>query len=257
MWLPLGIGAPGWTFLGGDDVDGAITCVSPSDDWIDIFGRATDGSVRHRRWTKGYAWADWNTRGTPISGDVAVVSRLDGHMDLFAVSKSNDALLTKSWNASTGWWPSAEGWVSLGSPGGDLQGNPVVVGRNSSLDVFVRRAANFGGGQVCARSWTGATGWLGWRCFAGSEGYGEFAAVKRSDNNFHLFVPLADGRVVHKSHLGGVWTPAPPGSNNWEDLGGQAIDVQATSSSPGRIDLVARAVNDKLRHLRWDSGTWR
>jgi hypothetical protein len=123
-----------WSFSTADDLGGRLTsspaAVLATDTWvIDIFGRATDGSVYTRRLS-----SDWQPLGGWISGNPSA-SGSDNGTDV--VVRGSDGAVYHNHRSGSTW----TGWIRRG---GNVIGSPTAAQFGSTFQVLYRAAV--GGG---------------------------------------------------------------------------------------------------------------
>ena len=83
---------------------------------------------------------------------------------------------------------------------------------------------------------------------------GRVAIVSRSPNQLDLFAVGADGAIYTKAHDGTSWWP---GDTTWSSLGGNAfLDLDVSSPSPSRLEVVARGRDKRIWKRSWSAGFW-
>jgi len=157
LYLRSYIPGSGWTNWSGS-LGGVLTSgpasISQSNDHLNIFVRATDGSVAQRPWN-GTAWLDWVGIGGGIYGAPAAVSRAENDLDVYVLGAGN-IVYQNHWDA--------RGWTGWLIPGGDRTavGSPVAaVSDRSDREVLFAR----NGDEMVYKVWDGARGWDPWASF--------------------------------------------------------------------------------------------
>lgn len=117
-----------WTHLGGDITSGA-TAVSPSSGRVDVFARATDGTIAHATYATSDGWNTWSTIAAKIVDTPGVSSWGSNRFDLFARFPGGALLYAQSDNAGDTW----SAWETVG---GCLNSSPSAVSWGSGrIDV--------------------------------------------------------------------------------------------------------------------------
>jgi hypothetical protein len=148
-----GSGWSGFASVGGILTSGPAS-ISQSRDMLNIFVRATDGSVAQKPWT-GSAWLDWVGVGGGIVGAPAAVSRAEDDLDVY-VRGAYNRVYQNHWDPR-GW----SGWLL---PGGDttaVGSSPAAVSDRPDREVLFAR----GGEGLVYKVWDAARGWDPWQSF--------------------------------------------------------------------------------------------
>jgi hypothetical protein len=262
-----------------DSLGGSITEDPDVSSWganrLDVFGRASDGSYRHK-WWGGSTWSGWETLGSPgmIVSGVGSVGISGNRVDAVGRTSTN-SVVDMWWNGSA--------WLTENF-GGNITGDPDFSSANgANYDIWARGAS----GMLEHRYWTGAN-WSPWESTglaiasspgAVSWGTGRLDVVARASDNsvlhfwwngskwitenmggniqgtpdiaswasgrLDIFARGADNTLMHK-YYNGTWSA-------WESLGGLlASSPGAVSWGPNRIDVVARASDNTVSHWYWN-----
>ncbi len=152
--------AKGWTTSWSPIGDNAATTTvssapaavaSPDGSRMNIFARATDGSLLSLMWTSA-GWYSWVDRGGSFTGRPAASTRGGNTVDVF-LRGNNDALFHRY---------SADGgnWSGAADLGGHIYTSPTAVSMSSSrIDVFSRNNE----GDLVRKTWTSANDdWYVW-----------------------------------------------------------------------------------------------
>jgi hypothetical protein len=269
---------------GGKIPQGAeVAVISTGNNKIDLFARGMDNALWHRKWNNG--WSNWESLGGQITNDPQVVSWGKDRMDIFA--RGTDGSLIHYWYGDDGryggkeslggvmpassgvsavswgerrldvfvrgmdnqlWRKSYNGnnWEKWASHGGVLTSNPAAVcmGPNR-IDVFVRNT----NGEMATISFANSK-WSNWnRINTGKIPPGaNLCVVSREPNRLNVFYRGMQNDLWNVWFSGREW-----GS---ESLGGKiSSDPSAVFRSGGKLDVVARGLNDKIFFARFDK-TW-
>ena len=199
-----------WHIRGGRARPGApVTCVSRSQDKLDIFVTGTDGGAYTAAWEPAFAdgWHGWWRIGNatfPQGAPISVVSRSTDKLDIFGTDAAG-ATVSAAWEPAfaDGW----HGWWHI--RGGRAQpGGPVTAVSRSrdKLDIFVIGTDNV----IYTAAWEPAfaDGWHGWwNLNGGRAAHGSYVtAVSRRPDFLDVFVVGLDGRPYTAA-----WSPG----NTW------------------------------------------
>jgi V8-like Glu-specific endopeptidase len=235
-----------WTCFSDTKIKGSPTAVSTRHDRLHVFGRNSSGAVLEKPWTGQSGWTAPINLGANTDRDVAVESRAEWRWDAFIRDKGTEKLCTKSRNGGS-LWPTGTGWHCF--DGTNVGPEPTVVSSGAnSLDVFYVDTL----GGVFHMRWRGAA-WEGPFSLGGLTN-GSVAAVSRHGGQVDIFVVGLDGQVYTKAkNDASAWFPSDLG---WHPLGGDMLDVTATSSGASRIDLYARDRALQPHHRFWNGSGW-
>lgn len=209
----------------------------------DVAIRGADGAVWLRGWD-GRDWTGWWSLGGQAASAPAMASWGPGRLDVFAAA-AGGALWHRWWQGE--WQP----WEWLGGSVADGSTPAAVAPAPGRLDVFVRGVDH----ALWHRSLDGA-GWAAWEplgCCISSDP----AATSADSSQVDVFVERSSG---------GLWdltleaATGPSAASLWRRLGGlrtSAMQLAATSSSPGRLDVFAHSTAGDLWHRVADGGQWR
>ena len=267
--------APAAAAVPGVDTTTDPATVSWGPGRIDVFSRATDGTLLHR-WFEG-GWFPWEDLGGALTSGPAAASWAAGRLDVFARGTDNAlhhiAFSGGAWSAWQGlggsltsapaavswgtnridvfgrgtdnavwhrWFNGS--WSAWESQGGTLTSAPAVSSWASGrLDVFGRGTDN----ALWHKSFSGS--WSGWQSLGGTLTSAP-AAVSWAANRIDVFVRGANNVAFHK-WWAGSWS-------GWQSLGGALSSSPAAASwASGRLDVLAQASGTMLQHLSFD-GSW-
>ncbi len=224
-WLPIG---------GFFPVQAHIAAVARMQEHLDVFVVGNDGRMYTSWWHQGENWSGGNDNWLPLGGafprgaPIAVVARMPGHLDVFAVG--NDGRMYSAW------WHEGGNWSQFFPIGGFFPpGAPVsaVARVQDHLDVFV--VGN--DGRVYTSWWHNGQPWSGaadnWLPIGGFFPVrAHVAAVARMPEHLDLFVVGNDGRMYTSWwHQGQNWSG---GNDNWLPIGGFFPPGSPTSAA-GRL----------------------
>jgi V8-like Glu-specific endopeptidase len=242
-WVP---SVDGWTCFADTLAKGSPAATNTGSDRLHVLFRADNNHVIEKAWTGAGGWAATVDLGGSTIHDVAVESRTPLVWDAFIRNSGNGQLCTKS-RSNTTLWPAGTGWFCFA--GAFAFSEPTVVSSGANnLDVFFVGTDN----GIWHMSFRGAAGWTGPHSLGGLTRM-PIAAVSRSANQVDIFVVGLDGAIYTKANNGTAWWPSQTG---WAGLGGDMLDVVATSWGPSRIDLFARDRSLQPRHRFWNGSAW-
>ncbi len=222
----------------GSQYQSTASAVSWGANRLDVFYRATNGSVGHQAW--GGAWVAGNLGGV-ILGAPEAVSHAPNRLHVF-VRDTNRKLRVKEFDNS-GWDTS---WVHLGNE--TLASDPTAVswGQNH-VAIF----AKHDDGSVRVKTWNG-TSYSAWVNLGGYS-KGPIEAVSWQSGRLDVFTVGLDGALYHKWFRDGSWFGEADGT--WERLGGYIVGKPAVVSwGPNRIDIFAKGLDNGLYHKYWNGG---
>lgn len=218
---------------------------SPGAGRLDLFARATDGTLRHRYWQRSGLWyRDWSAEENH-GGFVQHFTKPDStwrdsqRLDVI-VTGQNGTVYQKYWTPS--------GWSAFVSLGGTLAGSPAATwwrrpDNTPQLNLIGRGSDN----RLTQRYWN--NGWSYWGAFGGPVVTGDPEIVSWGNNRLDVFANGADGLLYHRWYTG-AWSA-------WETLGpAQASGVTAAVPAANRLVLFARSAQNKLVERTFDSAGW-
>jgi hypothetical protein len=229
-----------WSAAGGlgGGTTSAPAAVAPASKRLEVYVRATDNTVSHRRYD-GSTWSAWSgLGGKTYAGPAASARRGTSIVDVF-VRGTDNAVYHRYRNGST--WSS--GFVSIGAPPGGATSAPAAISNGTGrIDVFVRGADS----AIWRRTWT--TSWGPWTSVGGVAASAP-AVASRGTGRLDLFVRGDDGQVYTSFNDGAAWSA-------WSSLGGATFSAPAAvATSANRIDLWARGAGSALQHDVWQPAT--
>ncbi|KAJ9149743.1 hypothetical protein NKR23_g4167 [Pleurostoma richardsiae] len=220
---------------------------------VNVLATWEDGSVRMRTYQDGGWDADWTSLGGDSVNPPTVCSRGNGNLEIFATNGSN-LLMHRSYDGHT-WSPSlSDDWEIWG--GYTSATAAAACGSADRIDVV-----SYGGYSNMLHD----VGWMhytngSWETWGGNSrppgdlGYrGDPALVAVDDNTTSFFGIGTDKEMYHVE-----WSPSTNYSQV-ESLGGSfesAPHAFASTSSDGRIDVLAVSTNDTLLHRARVGGSW-
>ncbi|HZV35675.1 MAG TPA: hypothetical protein VFB72_13960, partial [Verrucomicrobiae bacterium] len=135
----------GWTDFAraqADSLYGKPVVGQNADHQLEVFKVGADGELRHR-WRKpsNGDWSAWSSLGSGFLPGMALLTNVDGQLAVFAVNRTNHALMSIRQKA-----PNGHEWLEWTNLGGEIQ-PPLVAARNADgrLEVF---AVSLNGGNV-------------------------------------------------------------------------------------------------------------
>lgn len=226
--------------LWGAQYQSTLSAVSWGSNRVDVFFRASDGSVGHQAWSG--SWAAGSLGGT-ILGAPKAVSHASNRLHVF-VRDTNRRLRVKEFDGSS--WDTS--WGQLGNE--TLASDPTAVswGQNH-VAIF----AKHDDGSVRVKTWNGSS-YGSWTNLGGFS-KGPVEAVSWGANRLDVFTVGTDGAVYHKWFSNGSWGPSQSGA--WQRLGGfVAGKPTAVSWGSNRIDLFVKGEDHELYHKYWNGSDW-
>jgi hypothetical protein len=195
-----------WHPMGGTVHE--VAAAENADGRLEIFARGSDGGLHHNYQDPSLeeVWSGWRSLGRPHTGEITnvqAVRDVDGRLQVFATTRSDNALWSIGQIASGGW----SSWRSLG---GTVRDYTVALAGNGSLHVFARRADD---GQLTGRAQVGegdasdpaAPGWTPWREVPGALSTAPALAVD-AQGRLNVFGRDADEKIVRTVFSGWqVW----------------------------------------------------
>jgi hypothetical protein len=138
-----------------------IACLRRTEDTMEVWCVGADGVARGA-WFDGewHTWYQLHGRTFPVGSNLAVISRHEGHMELFGID-TNGFLCNISWNGSWGEWTTIGFPPVAGAPPGTatLQAGAAIAARSRFRDHMEVWAVATDG-QVWATWWDGD--WRAW-----------------------------------------------------------------------------------------------
>lgn len=225
---------------------------------VDAFGLGQNGQLWHKI-IDGPWSVDWTLLGAPPVGiypgsQPAVVSRMQGQIDIFV--RGRDNAVWQTWcNPSC-----TVGWYSLG---GIITSDPAVSSWSSTrVDIFAR-----GQNNGLWQKYYNGSGWSNWL----SIGYASVpsgqsgalsayapAAVSWQSGHIDVFATNTSGTVLHwgcNEPGGGCGVNASPWFS--DSLGGVLTAAPAaTSSGPGQVGVVGRGLDGNFWLRSFYNGQW-
>jgi len=190
------------------------------------------------------------TQSPTMLPGLSTVSRVDGSLDVFAVTSDNRL---KHRNFTGGKWGC---WATLVG-NAKIKGDPaaVVSGNGSRIDVFAQGVDN----RLKKLVWTSTHGWYEWADLGDYTITSSPAVTMRYSTGFDVFARNSANKIVYR-HFG----IADGWVNNWAQIGLNAASVTATSapaavaSADGtRMNVFTRAADGSLLSLMWlNSANW-
>ncbi|CDR10243.1 hypothetical protein GCM10022420_092480 [Streptomyces iranensis] len=231
-----------WGSLGGfgdSRPAGTPTVARNFDGRLEVFVRASDGSVQHVWQTApNNGWErEWKALfDDQVIGDVAVIPDADGRLEAFARAYSYEGALTVLHAYQR---PHVSGWA-FGQLEGTPQGDPTaVLNTSGQQEVFA-----IGPDDSVEHIWQTkpGNGWApGWRSIGGDTPVGTPAIGVNPDGRLDVFARQEGGTLEHKWQT----NPAPDGkwSSSWVSLySGSPLligDPVVASNADGRLEVFA------------------
>jgi len=240
-----------------------IAVGSNGDGRLEVFGRWSDGTLRHIWQTApNNGWSNWASLNGAID-KLVVGQNNDGRLEAFATDANG--VLAHIWQD----WQSPSGWSAWASLGGGLRN--LVVGRNGDgrLEVFGKNP--FGAISHIWQDSQSSTGWSNWSSFGTlpgnvsvADGVQSLAITQNADTRLELFV--VDERASSSfvpNELWHMWQTAPNnGWSGWGSLGAPSSSSSVWAAAAGRNangDLDAFITSDFFlpwHRLIGSGGTW-
>jgi hypothetical protein len=252
-------------------VAGSSKTVSWTPGRLDVFARASDGSLIHK-WYDGSIWRGWESLGGQLAGDPAPVVTDPGSLDIF-VRGTDNRLWVDRYRSSSGWqwsglggllasapsavspapgtaavfvegadralweWSSASGWSS--SLGGTLAGPPDALAQpGGNVNVFVEQA------DLALWQWSSPTGWVS----VGGNPAGPPSAVSWGAPRLDVFVEGTDS---------GLWHAWYDTSWHWEPLGGVLSGPPAAvTRGVNQLDVFVLGTDQAYWHATTSGSGW-
>ncbi len=248
---------------------------------LEVFSAGVDGAMWHR-WSddNGASWSAWVSLGRP-AGDTnlifvsspAAVSSTPGHLDMFAMSDTNqNSLPTLQHNTyNNGQW---SGW-STSLPGSSVTGvytssgfygftsGPAVSSWGPGhMDLFVNGYNTSTGAIALLHTWADGGTWSGhWEVLGSGFTESSPAAVSWGPGRVDVFEGdgVDDNRreaLEHKWYANGHW------SAGWENLGGTVNQLgswstgSVTSEAFGSLAVFVGNANSGLSMRKFANGQW-
>lgn len=171
---------------------------------LEVFDVNSEGALRHR-WQKAANgdWSSWSVLGNNVLPGIAIANYADGRMAVFAVDRTNNALLcmVQRETNSLQW----SKWISLGG----LVRPPLAVAQNSHgrLEVFAVDAANSSVQHIWQTNSNGE--WSSWSNLGGSLNPG-LVAARNQDGRLEIFgIQAGEVELVHN------WQRTEGTTTNW------------------------------------------
>ncbi|QQQ73571.1 hypothetical protein IOD16_19990 [Saccharothrix sp. 6-C] len=147
-WSNIGLNASTVT------ASGAPAAVANADgSRMNVFARATDGSLLSLMWTRDAGWYSWADRGGDFIGRPAASTRGGDSVDIFVRDHDNSFVHRYS--------PNGADWTTYPASdfGGYILTSPTAVSMTGQrIDVFTRNS----GADLIRKTWTGTNGWYEW-----------------------------------------------------------------------------------------------
>lgn len=237
------VAAPSLGRPAGRTLTGRVSAVSQSKGSLDVFARATDGTLWQKYFRNG-SWRGWvrPSMGGTIQSNPSVVSMAPGRVDVFAV---NNGRVVQAYYAGGRWNP----WRTLriALPSGvsaTFEGAPATAsGADRRIDLVVR--------DTTGRVWTsyfGGTSFAPWKHLTA----GTSLRATRSDSlgatawglgRVDVFVATTSGHTWHR------WrTSEGAPFQAWQNMATRGKGPAAASWSAGRVDTFYRTPAGTLGH---------
>lgn len=237
----------GWYKLDGQTLSSAPAVARNGDGRLEVFIRGADGGLYQSSQTSpgSETWSDWSNLGYDFTGNPVVISDQTGRLWVFARRTNGYLDRQWQWNPGGNW----SGWNSLGGP---IKGDP-AVGLNSDgrLQVFVRGTDDVlyckaQSDPVNEFSWPSV-----WTRLGGLLRSKPAVAVNAADGRLEVFVRGTDDGLHHQWQIsaGGGWS-------GWHSLGGSIVSDPAVGSNAIGLEVIAKAMDGRLSHIRRNSGGW-
>jgi hypothetical protein len=210
---------------------------------LDVFVRATDDSIRYKRYYNGTWAANYVNLGGPLASDPTAVSWGSGRVDVFA--RGTDNRLKHKWYDDGVW---NTGWEDL--PGG-FDGSPAACSWGTGrIDLFGRNSSN----QLIHKWYVSGTGWSNWENLGGTI-VSDPTAVSWAAGRIDVFARGSNNALLHKWYeTGSGWMP----EGSWQNLGGTLTGgPDACSWGPDHLDVYSRWSDGTIWHRGYSgAGNW-
>jgi hypothetical protein len=221
------------------------SAVTNADGRLEIFARASDGSVWHNwQTTPGSSWNGWSELGGVIAGAPTVAVNYDGRLELFVVGENQIAYHNFQTSPGGSW----SGWSSLG---GSIATPPsVTTNVDGRLQIFAQGTDN---AAWTAYQQTPGGSFSNWVSLGGYI-IGSPSAAQNIDGRLEIFV-LGGGHSAYHQ-----WQTSPGGTwSGWSSLGGSITSTPNVGMNyDGRLEIFAVGTDSTA----WDSyqttpgGSW-
>lgn len=200
---------------------------------VDVVERGPFGNIRMKTWTPS-GWGAWVNLGGVTNDTPAIVSRMDGTLDLFC--RGTDNCLWHG-NFLNGVW---SGWVD--NLGGVLWSAPSACSKDANhLDVVVRGNDS----SVYLKSWNSTTGWGAWTGLGGTT-YDAPGIGSHTSTCMNVYYRGTNNHLYTKYNCGGGWI-------GWTDLGGNITSGPvAESLGSNNVMVFARSATGSINEIWWD-----
>jgi hypothetical protein len=238
----------GLTALCQTFTDGPAAAVN-ADGRIEIFARASDGSVWHNWQTSpGGSWNGWSSLGGWIAGSPTAIVNIDGRLDVFVVNGGNIVYHNYQTSPGGGW----SGWIGLGA--GNIVTPPTPAKNfDGRLQLF---ALGTDGSVWTAYQQIPGDDWSGWTSLGGYIA-GAPSVAENADGRLEIFaLGGGDGALYHN------WQTSPGGGfSGWNWLlgnGNMATAPTVGVNDDGRLEVFTQGTDGTGWHV-WQTspgGGW-
>lgn len=227
----------------GKTLTGRVSAVSQTKGSLDVFARATDGTLWQKYFRNG-SWQPWvrPSIGGTIQSNPSAVSMAPGRIDLFAV---NNGKVVQAYYAG-GRWNSLR-TLTIALPAGTsatFEGAPATAsGADRRIDLVAR--------DTTGRVWTsyfGGTRFSAWKHLTA----GTSLRATRSDSlgasswglgRLDIFIATTTGYTWHR------WRTQEGGAfQAWQNMATRGKGPSAVSWAAGRVDTFYRSTTGTLAH---------
>jgi hypothetical protein len=157
---------------------------------LDVFVRGSDNALWHK-WFAGGSWSGWESLGGALTSDPSAVGWDWSQIFVFAKG-TQDTLIYKRWNSSTGWsqvWESQGGWLASA---------PDSAHWDRDRIHYVHVFAVGGYSNLYQNTWNSrGNAWTGWNTLGGTV-TADPGAVSWSVGRIDVFVRGTDNVMYHK-----------------------------------------------------------
>ncbi len=226
-----------WSSLGGGSLSGAPSIGMDSDGRLEVFAVSSDSILWHIAQSGPGSWSQsaLQTVAAGVQGRVAVVRNSAGLLQVFARALDDSVVFTTQVaQGSLDWQPVSElGGVITNNPAAAMDQGGTVRVFATGTDQLLWSAGLTSGGEI-----------LPWTLSSSSDEpiTGDLAVVSLNPP-LYIFARAADGSLLAKTYVGGLFSP-------WTSLGGRMIGNPAAAvNSDGRVEAFVIGTDNALWHI--------